>query len=452
MLQIILVNATPEDLARTTDALGDSAAVSVEEDDAPRSGWPVAVLCFRACDDPVACVQRVREEYGVITVLVGIMEGCEVDSGALIEAGLDDAAESLEELIGRFPFVASRLRQRGRRQLRLEAILENTVDGILVIDSMGIVQSVNKAVERIFLYSPEEVVGRNVSILMPSPDRDRHDQYLGRYLKTGERRIIGIGREVVGRRKDGSLFPLDLAVSEARLEGRSLFAGVVRDISERRQLETAVLRISEEERRRIGRDMHDGLGQMLTGIGLIAKNVAQKLVKEGHQAAEDVGEIAKLIREADEQARALSRGLVPVELDRNGLASALRRLCGQAELLFGGRCRLEITDVVSLEDGTVAINLYRIAQEAVSNAFKHGRAENVQIRFGLKRGHIVLVVEDDGIGFNKAPRSSGMGVQIMQYRASVLGGRLEIFPAEDGGSVVSCDIPRVREEEPPTTE
>ena len=245
---------------------------------------------------------------------------------------------------------------------------------------------------------------------------------------------------------------MDLAVSEARLEGKSQFAGVVRDISDRRQLEAEILRISEEERRRIGRDMHDGLGQMLTGIGLIAKNVAERLGKDGNQAAEEVGEIANLIRDADEQARALSRGLVPVELERNGLASALERLCGQAERLFGGTCHLEITDVVSLADGTVAINLYRIAQEAVSNAFKHGRAENVYVRFGLQKSHIVLVVTDDGIGFNKAPRSSGMGVQIMQYRASVLGGRLEIFPSEDGGSIVSCDIPRVREEEHTTTE
>jgi PAS domain S-box-containing protein len=412
----------------------------------------VALLFLRTCDDPRACVERVRDEHGVITMLVGILDGREVDLGELIEAGLDDAAESLSELFARFPFVASRLRLRARRQLRLEAILENTVDGILVIDSRGVVQSVNKAVERIFQYTPEEVVGHNVSMLMPSPDRERHDQYLSRYLREGQPRIIGIGREVVGRRKDGSLFPLDLAVSEARMEGKSLFAGVVRDISERRELEAEVLRISEEERRRIGRDMHDGLGQMLTGIGLIAKNVAQRLSKEGNLAAEDIGEIASLIRDADEQARALSRGLVPVELDRNGLASALDRLCGQAERLFGGRCHLKITDSVSLEDGTVAINLYRIAQEAVSNAFKHGRAENVHVRFGLRKGHIVLIVEDDGIGFNKAPRSSGMGVQIMQYRASVLGGRLEIFPAENGGSIVSCDIPRVREEEhPPTT-
>jgi two-component system sensor kinase FixL len=323
LLQIILVNATPEDLAQTMAALGGTVTVSVEEDEGPQSEWPVALLFFRSCDDPVACVKRVRKEYGVITMLVGI--------------------------------------------------LENTVDGILVIDSRGVVQSVNKAVQRIFQYTPGEVVGQNVAMLMPSPDRDRHDQYLSRYLKTGERRIIGIGREVVGRRKDGSVFPLNLAVSEAKLEGKSLFAGVVRDISERRHLETAVLRISEEERRRIGQDMHDGLGQMLTGIGLIARNVARSLLQEDHRAAGDVSEIADLVHDADEQARALSRSLVPVELDRNGLASALERLCGQAERLFGGRCSLEITDELNLEDGTVAINLYRIAQEAVSNAFKHGR-------------------------------------------------------------------------------
>ena len=178
------------------------------------------------------------------------------------------------------------------------------------------------------------MIGKNVRVLMPEPYHEEHDGYLHAYHQTGRRRIIGIGREVTGRRKDGSTFPLDLAVSEVKLEGRTIFTGIVRDISERRRLELEVLRIADEERRRIGQDLHDGLGQQLTGIGLLARGLARQLEVAGSPAAEDAREIMQFIKEADEYARGLARGLVPVELEANGLAAALARLASNAERLF----------------------------------------------------------------------------------------------------------------------
>ena len=120
---------------------------------------------------------------------------------------------------------------------RLRAILQTAVEGIITIDQRGLVESMNPAAEKIFGYGADEVMGRNVSMLMPSPYREEHDQYMGNYLRTGQARIIGIGREVVGRRKDGTTFPMDLAVSEVKLAGRRLFTGFVRDISERKRAE-----------------------------------------------------------------------------------------------------------------------------------------------------------------------------------------------------------------------
>ncbi len=117
---------------------------------------------------------------------------------------------------------------------RLEAIIESAVDGILTIDERGIIESVNRATVLLFGYEREELVGSNVSMLMPSPDRERHDEYIQSYLRTGRRKIIGSGREVVGRRKDGSEFPLYLAVSEGRHGEHRLFTGIVRDLSELR--------------------------------------------------------------------------------------------------------------------------------------------------------------------------------------------------------------------------
>jgi two-component system sensor kinase FixL len=124
---------------------------------------------------------------------------------------------------------------------RLEAVMEAAVDGIIVIDADGIVQTYNKACERIFGFEAGEVLGRNVSMLMPSPDRERHDGYMANYRRTGERKIIGIGREVVGRRKDGSTFPMELSVAEVNQGGDHVFVGMVRDITARKRAQAELL-------------------------------------------------------------------------------------------------------------------------------------------------------------------------------------------------------------------
>ena len=130
-------------------------------------------------------------------------------------------------------------------EARMHAILEAAVDGIISIDERGAIQTINPAAERLFGRAQDEVVGQNVKILMPSPYREEHDGYLSRFMSTGERRIIGIGREVVGRRKDGMTFPMDLSVAEARVGDQRIFVGIIRDITERKRAEQA-LRESEE--------------------------------------------------------------------------------------------------------------------------------------------------------------------------------------------------------------
>jgi two-component system sensor kinase FixL len=327
-------------------------------------------------------------------------------------------------------------------EARYRAIVETAVDAIITIDESGRILLFNPAAERIFGYSAQEVIGQNISVLMPSPYREQHDRYIRNYLETGRRRIIGRGREVTGLRKDGTTFPMYLAVSEVRLSDRRLFTGLVRDLSETRRLEQEILRISDEERRSIGQDLHDGLGQMLTGIALISQSLAKRLAAQGRPEARDLEELTELIRQADQQARTLARGLIPVELEANGLQAALQRLTRQAEQLFGVRCLLEAEKPVPVTDHLVATHLYRIAQEALSNAVRHGKARTIGVVLEADDEALHLWVRDDGVGIpEKLPETSGMGLRIMHYRARLLGGHLEIRRCPQGGTEVHAAVP-----------
>ena len=376
---------------------------------------------------------------------------------------LDDTRHALEE-----------------SRARALAVFETTVDGVITIDARGRIETFNAGAERIFEYAAEEVVGRNVHVLMPEPYHSEHDGYMENYRTTGVRRIIGIGREVVGRRKSGATFPMDLAVSEVALPGGGqIFTGLVRDISERRTLEREVLRIAEAERRRIGQDLHDGLGQQLTAVGLFLRGVAKTLATEGSAAAAEVERLVGVLDDADEHARSLARSLVPVELEQNGLEAALARLAEGASVLYGVEVSAETTGSGPAEatalTGDAASNLYWIAQEAVSNAVQHGRASRIAVVLVRGADQLRLRVEDDGVGVEAALRRGGvleptdggapadgdvpdsvqrsvsapvrpsdqrgMGLRIMHYRAHLAGGALEIRPGAQGGTVVTCTVP-----------
>lgn len=390
-------------------------------------------------------------ERGVVSAVTMGIGGEETYYG-LLEVGTTTRRVFTDEDVNVLQSVANMLASATERvwaerayqesEARARAMLETTVDGVIIIDAHGIIQSFNSAAERIFGYDASEVIGHNVKVLMPSPYREEHDGYLQSYHETGRRHIIGIGREVVGRRKDGTTFPMDLAVSEVQYGDRVVFMGVIRDISDRRRLEQEILRISEQERRRIGQDLHDGLGQMLTGIGLITNNLARRLEARDDPAAPEVAEITEMIQEADQHARGLARGLVPVDLEGSGLSSALQRLTDNAERLFGIQCTFTEVGDVRLDDNTIATHLYRIAQEAVSNAVKHGRAETVKVSLAGGSDQLRLRVKDDGVGFpdelDEATR--GMGVHIMQYRARIIGASLEISDALGGGTTLTCTL------------
>ncbi len=220
---------------------------------------------------------------------------------------------------------------------------------------------------------------------------------------------------------------------------------ILRDITERKRLEKEILEISDRERRRIGQDLHDGLCQQLAGIELMSQVVAQKLAAKSKADSARVSRIAKYVREAISQTRLLARGLSPVMLDSEGLMSALQELVFNTGKMFGVACAFECNPAVLVPDHAVATHLYRIAQEAASNAIKHGKAKQITIRLKAAGEKYVLSVEDDGIGLPKnISDNKGTGLRIMEYRAGMVGGALMVERNLNRGTSVVCSVPRLQ--------
>lgn len=326
----------------------------------------------------------------------------------------------------------------------IETVLETAVDAIITISPDGVVHTFNRAATRIFGYTPAEVIGRNVSMLMPSPYREQHDQYIHRYLSSGKPHIIGIGREVFGLRRDGTTFPMDLSVSEVRRPDRHYFVGIIRDISERKYLEKAIVTASENERREIGRDLHDALGQSITGISLMAKSLAKKLSTQDSPQAKDAEAIASLAMEAMTEAKRLAYGAFPTELEKRGLKTALLQILETTRRNHRIETHFSAPPSWNPLDNGTELHLYRIAQESVANAIKHGHPKNIYLILERTGVRVSLTIRDDGSGMPATRDSTriSMGLDIMRHRSNLIGGNLTIRAPQSGsGTEVICCIP-----------
>jgi two-component system CheB/CheR fusion protein len=330
------------------------------------------------------------------------------------------------------------------REARLQAILDTAMDAIITIDYRGIIQSVNAVTEQMFGYTAAEMMGQNVTMLMASPYREAHDGYMARYLQTREKHIIGTSRETEARRKDGSVFPVDLAVSE--IKHLKLFTGIHHDLTRRKQLERDVVEAASLEQRRIGQDLHDSVAQELTALNLLTRDLAETLETDPAKALQLVERIEQALRRSGQELRAVLRGLLPVAVDSEGLMAALADLADRTRQVGHAACEFDCPEPVSLANNLTATHLYLIAQEAVHNAVKHGQPQN--IRISLRSNEVlVLRVQDDGIGMPPGPvAQAGMGLRIMRNRASIIGATLTIEPVQPTGTVVTCVLARQNNE------
>ncbi len=215
------------------------------------------------------------------------------------------------------------------------------------------------------------------------------------------------------------------------------------EVEDRKRLEKELLNIIERERQRIGQELHDSIGQQLTGIEFMVESFGEKLTNKS--LAEESSYTKKInacVSQATEQIHNLAKGLHPIDLNRNGLVSALQELAANTEQLFNISCTLKCEEVIMINDVSVAINLYRIAQEAITNAIKHGKAKNIKTELTVKDSCLTLMVKSDGLDFpTRQIQTKGMGLKIMRYRAEVIKGSVDVGKGTDGGTIVTCVFP-----------
>jgi len=230
---------------------------------------------------------------------------------------------------------------------------------------------------------------------------------------------------------------------DGRLLARSIRYAIQRQqaAKELNRLQKAVAEMSLREQRRIGMQLHDGLGQHLTGLAYMGKSLHEALKREDSPHSEEAGEVARLIVVAQHQIRGIVKGLHPVDVDAAGLNIALMQLTRSISKMCGVKCTFESEEQVLINDNTAATELFQIAQEAINNALKHAKAERIEIRLDRTDHGVLLSIADDGEGLS-GPLSEirGMGTQIMKYRAGTIGASLDIHPSPSGGVQVSCTL------------
>ena len=323
----------------------------------------------------------------------------------------------------------------------VSAILDTVGALVVVLDPDGCIMRFNRASELTTGYSLEEVRGKHIWDFFLVPEEvDRFKSIFSQLsadLLPEDYQSYWVTRHGTKRLIAWSSTMLP---SHDGTPNYIIATGI--DITEREQLEKALLNISSREQRRIGQDLHDGLGQHLTGIAFMAKVHEAKLAEKRLTDASDAAKIVRLVNEAIHKTRELARGLLPVVSDTQGLMSALQLWATEVEDIFGITCRFECETAVLIYDDSVATHLYHIAQESVNNALKHGHAHNILIRLTADDGRGTLLIQDDGSGIAENRGSSqGMGLHIMNYRAGMIGGTLEAAPDSVKGTSVTCNFP-----------
>lgn len=392
-----------------------------------------------------------------------------------------------------------------KNQALLEAIIENAIDGIITIDGRGIVESINPSACRLFLYQPDEVIGRNISMLMPSPDREQHDQYISNYTHSGVPHIIGYGREVLGRRKDGNVFPFRLAVSEVCFDDTRMFAGFIHDLSNQKQAESRLMQYTQHLEELV-KDRTQSLNDTIDALTLAKEEVSHSLAKEkelgqlksrllsmaSHEFRTPLSSIqlsASLIERYTEkvatdkitghlqkiqkavgnlttilddflQVEKVEAGRVVINRTYFHLEPFCAEIAGDMKLLAKKGQKIVYTHLEGNEEVYLDKNLLRnCIINLISNAIKYsGDETTIQFTTKIDDAAVSLFVKDDGIGipeeeqkhlfeaFFRAQNTgaipgTGLGLNIAERYVSLMGGTISCISKTGEGTLFTIQFP-----------
>ena len=324
------------------------------------------------------------------------------------------------------------------------AVFEAAPDGILVVDHHGIVRSANPMAGRLFGYEGAELVGQDVDVLVPRAARSTHANHRARYVGAPHARPMGVEMELSGQRKDGGEFPVEISLSPWESPDGMRIIVTVRDVTQRKRLRdfgAGALRASEDERRRIARELHDDTAQRLAALLMWVRLIEPGVEAEG--ARKRLQELRDEISSCADGVRRIARGLRPPELEDAGLVAALRAHARAMRDGAGMDVRVDADGPVDDSLGPDArLVLYRIVQEAVSNALRHAGTDVVRIQVRVEGSHVIGVISDEGRGFGDENRTgTGLGLLGMQERAAMVGGRLSIESQPGQGTSVRVELP-----------
>ncbi len=328
----------------------------------------------------------------------------------------------------------------GRSEEKYRVLVQAMNDGLVQGDERGGVVFVNDQFCLMVGRPEEEIIGRPMMDFIHEADRPGFENFLNGKI-SARPGAFEIALQLPDGIKTGMVIsPRSLTDDRDRVTG---FVAVFTDISERKYLERQILEISMREQQRIGRDLHDDLGQILAGTGFLCESLVKKLAARDVPEAEDARGITALINEAKEHTRLLSRGLSPVEVDSGGIIAALDRLTRTMENVYSVSCKMKYDPSITINDSMVETQFHYIVQESITNAIRHGSAKRITVSLVNRRGIVRLEIEDDGTGFpDDVDPLKGMGLRTMQYRANAIGATIKIGKNRHGGTTVSCSLRR----------
>ena len=341
-----------------------------------------------------------------------------------------------------------------RQRLQAEAALkeryldlfENANDMVFTHDLSGRITSINKTGEQLLQRSRESVLTRNLVELVAEDQRGAARVWLDQVVKG----LDAPTAEWDFANAAGQRVKLEISSRIIEQNGRKMeVEGIAREITERRLLEREILETSNREQRRIGHDLHDGVCQQLAAVAYLMDILGDQLREKGAPESAEAERIAKLVNEANGQARSVARGLFPVRLEEHGLVLALEELAASASSRYRITCRFVCEATPARVDSEVELHLYYIVQEALLNSVNHGKATTVIVTLAADGRRLKLMVQDNGAGFEPSGKGrSGMGIRIMRYRAKVIGATLDLESRVNEGTKITCAFDPVSREQP----